>query len=785
MTTEIPKTIGRYEIVGHLATGGMAEILLARLRGPSGFERPVVLKRILPHLAEKQNFVDMFLDEARIASGIQHKNVVQVIDLGHSGEHLYLVMEYLEGENVGALIKRSLVEHQPIPYALSAFILAETCAGLHAAHELEDDQGRAMGLVHRDVSPQNVFVTYPGAVKVLDFGIAKADARVAQATEAGQLKGKLDYMSPEQALGRPLDRRTDVFAAGVVLYELAARRRLFNRATVLETLEAICRQPITPPRRVVSDLPVSLERIIVKALERDPDARYATALEMRQDLLGVVVEQMGAADAEQRLASLMSELFSQRMADKRELLRRVRSGDAAARWPDPEPDPTYDIPDLLVPRSVRPPPPAAAPAAPPPIALALEPKSDPGAVHVPAASPDHYDGSHAELEIAVGEAVARFGMAGTVLVEGNRARLVGAGPEVETELGAGVAGFERLAPEVKQRRATELARRLVQERRARLAGTGGGSGFRVPRFVAPLVVLLLGAVALGFAYRWLAPGGWSFSSTPAASASAVSADDYERQRAERAQRVCDATRSRIVRGASIGPTDVEGWVVELVLARPTPAPEKDAALDAFIERGSASGGKFVWKEAPEIASQEGIGSEVGVRAEAVSGSASAHAVRLTFNGKYATPYFYAGDRKAYLKLANALSEKLGATHGALFARCALGTTHHLGAWFLGPSPGGAATALLYWIGANGDPPQIRQSVLEIDAGDRSGVFTRIDDKTKALERNKLRAVIGEHEGMISGKGDGPTTLTFPFADSNRAARASLEVARVAGVGVER
>ena len=281
--------VGRYEVAGRLATGGMAEILLGRLVGPSGFERPLVIKRILPHLAEQQSFVSMFLDEARLAAQIRHPNVVSVSELGQEGDDLYLVMEYLEGENAAGLIRRSMVTGKNTDFALCAYIVAEACAGLHAAHELTDPDGNPLRLVHRDVSPQNIFVTYGGAVKVLDFGIAKAADRITQ-TEAGQLKGKFDYMSPEQCRGRALDRRSDVFALGIVLYELTTRKRLFKRSNKLAMLEAVCRDPIYPPSKLIKGYPAALERVLMKALKRDPDARYATAAEMRRDLLSAMRE---------------------------------------------------------------------------------------------------------------------------------------------------------------------------------------------------------------------------------------------------------------------------------------------------------------------------------------------------------------------------------------------------------------------------------------------------------------------------------------------------------------
>ncbi len=339
------ETIGRYEVVGRLAVGGMAEILLGRLRGPSGFERAVVIKRILAHLAEQPAFVDMFLDEARLAARIQHRNVVQVHELGQDGKNLFLTMEYLEGENAAGMVRRSLVLEKDIGAAMCAFIVAEACAGLHAAHELKDPEGRPLALVHRDISPQNIFVTYGGGVRVLDFGIAKAADRTAH-TEVGQLKGKFEYMAPEQCRGKPIDRRADIFALGIVLYELLTRRRLFKRDTKLGVLEAVCRETPVPPSKVVEGCPEALDRITMKALSKSADERYATAAEMRRDLMAVVREMLGPQDPEEVLVAMMQQLFADRIAEKNEMLRKVRAGGAVGSVPTAEADSAVEIPEL-------------------------------------------------------------------------------------------------------------------------------------------------------------------------------------------------------------------------------------------------------------------------------------------------------------------------------------------------------------------------------------------------------------------------------------------------------
>jgi eukaryotic-like serine/threonine-protein kinase len=335
--------IGRYDIVGHLATGGMAEVLLGKLLGPSGFERTVVIKRILPHLAREQRFVEMFLAEARTVALIRHANVVQVHELGQDGDDLFLVMEYLDGETASSLIRRLRFLNEPLPTALAAHIVAEACAGLHSAHELTNEDGVAQHVVHRDVSPQNVMVLYDGQVKVLDFGIAKAaDTNIK--TEAGQIKGKWAYMSPEQCLGEPLDRRSDVFSLGILLFELTTERRLFARDGELRTMRAICDEPVVRPSSVMASYPKELEHICLRALSRHARDRYSSALELRRDLLEVSRRLWPDPTPEATLATMMWRSFGDRIQEKREMLRRIRSGSELTSVPNAEADEAVDIP---------------------------------------------------------------------------------------------------------------------------------------------------------------------------------------------------------------------------------------------------------------------------------------------------------------------------------------------------------------------------------------------------------------------------------------------------------
>ena len=270
-----PLRLGRYELIGHLATGGMAEIHLARLAGEAGFEKIVVIKRLLPELVASKQFVAMFLDEARLVARLDHPNVCEVHELGRDGAEYFIAMPYLDGIPTTELIARPRDPDRRAQLRVAAGVIAQACAGLHHAHELRDAAGEPLGIVHRDVSPSNLFVTATGAVKVLDFGVAKV--RGATETEAGTIKGKTQYMAPEQVLGEALDRRCDIFALGIVLYELATHQRLFKRSSDYLTARAILEEPI--PRADAADpaIPAVLADVIAKALTREASGRYADA----------------------------------------------------------------------------------------------------------------------------------------------------------------------------------------------------------------------------------------------------------------------------------------------------------------------------------------------------------------------------------------------------------------------------------------------------------------------------------------------------------------------------
>lgn len=326
----------------------MAEILLAKISGPGAFERPVVIKRILPHVAQNPEFTNMFMDEARIAAAIQHPNIVQHLDFARADGELFLVLEYLHGESLSNLTRRSQSRAQPVGVDMSTHIVAEACAGLHAAHELRGSDGELLEVIHRDVSPSNLFVTYDGAVKVIDFGVAKAAHRISR-TEAGALKGKFAYMSPEQAEGEPLDRRSDVFSLGIVLYELTTRRRLFSRATATATLRAVRGEPIPRPSSLVDGYPRELEEVVLTALQRDPAKRFATAQEMRRALADFRKRSDGVSTPQEHLAERIRSMFGDRITQKQEMLHQVREGVDEPSIVRAESDLEVRIPELEAP----------------------------------------------------------------------------------------------------------------------------------------------------------------------------------------------------------------------------------------------------------------------------------------------------------------------------------------------------------------------------------------------------------------------------------------------------
>jgi eukaryotic-like serine/threonine-protein kinase len=275
--------VGRYLVYDAIASGGMAAVHLGRIGGPAGFSRIVAVKRLHPHLAADPKFRSMFLDEARVASRVQHPNVVGIIDIATHGDELLLVMEYVRGESLAALLRAAMGRNELPSLGVVSAIVLGSLYGLHAAHEVADESGRPMEIVHRDVSPQNILVGADGVPRVVDFGIAKAISRL-ETTREGEIKGKLGYMSPEQLRRGRIDRRTDVYAAAVVLWEALTCRRLFVADDAAGVIAAILEGDVPAPSTVRSDIGPALDEVVRKGLRNAAEARFASALEMAEAL---------------------------------------------------------------------------------------------------------------------------------------------------------------------------------------------------------------------------------------------------------------------------------------------------------------------------------------------------------------------------------------------------------------------------------------------------------------------------------------------------------------------
>src|SRR5882672_4475583 len=274
----------RYRVIEKLASGGMAEVFRAESAGLEGFKKQVAIKRVLPHLSEKKKFISMFLDEARLSAHLSHSNCVQVFDIGVGDNAYFIVMEFVDGANLKTIAESLKKQGKNFPVSAAVFIAHEICKGLSYAHELCDTNGAALNIVHRDMSPPNVLITKYGEVKIVDFGLAKANSQL-EKSEPGIIKGKFSYLSPEAAMGQDVDHRTDIFAVGIILWELLAGQRLFLGETDFQTVKKVQQAVIPPVTQYNRYVRPDLERIVNGALARDPNQRYQTARDLGRDLV--------------------------------------------------------------------------------------------------------------------------------------------------------------------------------------------------------------------------------------------------------------------------------------------------------------------------------------------------------------------------------------------------------------------------------------------------------------------------------------------------------------------
>ena len=317
------RVVGRYVVYDEIAAGGMATVHIGRLLGVVGFARTVALKRLHPHFAKDPEFVAMFLDEARIAGRIRHPNVVATIDVVALDHDLFLVMDYVQGEAVSNLLRSLRTQGNKISPRTAATIAYEALLGLHAAHEATDDHGEPLSIVHRDVSPQNILVGVDGVSRVVDFGVAKAVGR-AQTTRDGQVKGKAGYMAPEQLRGGMVDRRTDVYATAVVLWEMLVGERLFKADTPAGTMTQVLEKVVEPPSAHAHGIPRALDDLVLQGLARDPGSRFATARDMAKRL-----EEITGREAATTIGDWVTRVAGAVLEQRGACLARIESASSA------------------------------------------------------------------------------------------------------------------------------------------------------------------------------------------------------------------------------------------------------------------------------------------------------------------------------------------------------------------------------------------------------------------------------------------------------------------------
>jgi serine/threonine protein kinase len=305
----------RYRVIEKLESGGMAEVFRAESEGLQGFKKQVAIKRVLPHLSEKKKFISMFLDEARLSAHLTHSNCVQVFDIGVGDNAYFIVMEFVDGANLKSISESLRKQGKEFPVACAAFIALEICKGLSYAHELRDPQGQDLHIVHRDMSPPNVLITKYGEIKIVDFGLAKANSQL-ERSEPGIIKGKFSYLSPEAAMGQDVDARTDIFAVGIILWELLSGQRLFLGDTDFQTVKKVQQAQIPSISTINKAVPPDLERILAKSLARDPNTRYRTARELGQDLSKFMFK-LGQAVSTFDIANLVQSAMRDRPKQKR------------------------------------------------------------------------------------------------------------------------------------------------------------------------------------------------------------------------------------------------------------------------------------------------------------------------------------------------------------------------------------------------------------------------------------------------------------------------------------
>ena len=348
MTGFEPKQFGKYQLLDKIAVGGMAELFRAKLTGAQGFEKLIAIKKILPNLSREENLVTAFIDEAKLAALLHHENIIQIYDFGSMDDQYFIAMEYLFGKDLRTITRTARKKDVALGIENIVYIVSRICAGLDYSHHLKDLQGKPLNIIHRDINPQNILVTYEGQVKIIDFGIAKAANHNTQ-TRENLIKGKLAYMSPEQANGMQIDHRSDIFSTGIILYELLADRRMFTGET-MHVLSLVRDAQYDPPEEVIPDLPSKLKEILCRCLAKDPNERYQTAGEMQADIEEFMFELSMRPNA-RSFAGYIKDLFEEEYAEEELALwtksQVYEAGDPSPVDPSGQPKETYETTIIL------------------------------------------------------------------------------------------------------------------------------------------------------------------------------------------------------------------------------------------------------------------------------------------------------------------------------------------------------------------------------------------------------------------------------------------------------
>lgn len=325
---------GKYTLLNRIAVGGMAEVFLARQEGLEGFEKTICIKRIRPHLSSQPNFVRMFLNEAKLAAQLNHPNVVQIYDLGRVNDSYFIAMEYISGRDMSRIIPKAEKVGISFPMVYALRIASNVCEGLYYAHTKADAYGNPLNVVHRDITPENILVSFNGTVKIVDFGIAKANTQLEQ-TRAGEIKGKLSYMSPEQCMGHPLDARSDIFSFGSVIYEWVTGYKLFTGENEMAILKSIIDGKIYPPSYFKEDVPEAVERILMKSLDKDKTKRYQSAWEMQFDI-DTYLASSEFTPSNIHLSNFLKQIFGDEIEREKDLLvKHKEESERSARPGEP------------------------------------------------------------------------------------------------------------------------------------------------------------------------------------------------------------------------------------------------------------------------------------------------------------------------------------------------------------------------------------------------------------------------------------------------------------------